>query len=209
LVYYDRKKNSFSKNYEGVDLNNSEFPLAILSLFIDSKNTLWFGSWAQGVGKLDLKTKKYEILNPKNTHNKFIGRNIWKIIEAKNGEIYFATMNEGLIRYNRNTDKYTNYRVQPGVPNTLHNNIVWSLLEDKNGLIWLATNEGIEIFNPKTESFHQYIHDPENPKSLSGNSIYSFLEDSKGRMWTSIMAEGLAYSTRKIKPLATFEKATD
>ena len=37
--------------------------------------------------------------------------------------------------------------------NGLANNIVKGIVEDNQGMLWIATDNGLSIFNPKTEAF--------------------------------------------------------
>ncbi|HVM89895.1 MAG TPA: two-component regulator propeller domain-containing protein [Puia sp.] len=57
-----------------------------------------------------------------------------------------------------------------------------SILQDKNGYIWVATNDGLQKYDGYTfQSFH---HDPLNEQSLSSDILYSLLEDDQNNIWS-------------------------
>ena len=60
---------------------------------------------------------------------------------------------------------------------------VYSIYEDRAGLLWLGTNNGLNRFDPETETFTPYKHDPNNPRSLSSDWLRAVLGDRDGVLW--------------------------
>jgi ligand-binding sensor domain-containing protein len=48
--------------------------------------------------------------------------------------------------------KYRFYSISHGLPN----NVVYGILEDEKGQLWLSTNKGLSKFDPKEENFTNY-----------------------------------------------------
>jgi ligand-binding sensor domain-containing protein len=57
----------------------------------------------------------------------------------------------------------------------LSSNIVWSVLQDSNGFIWIGTIDGLNRFDGIT--FKIYKHDVNDPNSLGDNSVQVIIED--------------------------------
>ena len=56
---------------------------------------------------------------------------------------------------------FEDYRHDPANINTLSSNVVTSIIEDRAGIIWVATQNGLNSFDQKTGIFKRYLHDPE------------------------------------------------
>ncbi len=80
--------------------------------------------------------------------------NINSIVERQRepGIIWFGTQGGGLNRLDASTGDIRFYTDRDG----LANNVVYGILEDENGLLWMSTNHGISRFNPDTETFRNY-----------------------------------------------------
>jgi len=57
------------------------------------------------------------------------------------------------------------------------------LLEDKNGIVWMASTKGLAAFNPGTSSFKVFNHHSKDPLSLSDDNITALYQDIKGVLW--------------------------
>lgn len=69
------------------------------------------------------------------------------------------------------------------LPNTLNGKTITSILNTRDGNIWIGTEEGIHVLQEEQEAFTRFVHNPYDPTSLSFNSVYSLYQDSKGRVW--------------------------
>jgi ligand-binding sensor domain-containing protein/signal transduction histidine kinase len=94
--------------------------------------------------------------------------------------MWFGTL-DGLNKYDGY--RFTTYRHDPQNPNSLSDNAIWAIHEDRSGLLWLATNAGLNRFDPRSEKFTAYRHDPDNPHSLSHDAIWAIYADRAGRLW--------------------------
>ena len=124
------------------------------------------------------------------------------IIKDRLGFMWFGTT-DGLIRY----DGYSFRQFQKGPANhkNLSADLVYTLLEDHSGRIWVGTvGGGLNSFDPATETFTYYQHDPKNPNSLSHDQVYSLFEDRSGRLWIGTTG-GLDYFDRERQTFAHFD----
>ncbi len=115
--------------------------------------------------------------------------NVNDIIQDSTGFIWLATEN-GLCRFDGYSFIY--YKNQINDLNSLSYNHVFSLLEDKNGIIWVGTlGGGLNKFDSRTGKFKRYLNDPSNPESISSNIIFKVYRDSRRRIWISTLGGGL------------------
>ena len=83
-----------------------------------------------------------------------------------------------------------------GVEQGLLNETVTTILQSRDGFLWLGTFDG--LFKYDGYSFTKYQLDPFDPNSLSQNFIYTIFEDKNGTIWTS-----------SFEGLCKFDKATE
>jgi signal transduction histidine kinase/ligand-binding sensor domain-containing protein len=73
-------------------------------------------------------------------------------IHINNDAIWLGTFGEGLIAYHPETDQSERYTMQDGLPN----NVIYGILDDEYGRLWLSTNKGLSCFEPKSKTFINY-----------------------------------------------------
>ncbi len=111
------------------------------------------------------------------------------IAQDHNGYMWFGTQ-EGLNRYDGY--RFTTFLQDPGDPNSLSHNWIYSLLVDRTGLLWVGTNGGgLNRFDPATAQFQQFNNDPQDADSLSNDRIRALFEDSSGNLWIGTDGGGL------------------
>ncbi|MGF7473889.1 hypothetical protein WFJ45_24535, partial [Salmonella enterica subsp. enterica serovar Minnesota] len=63
------------------------------------------------------------------------------------------------------------------LPSSLSADIVWPLLEDTSGVLWVGTvNGGLNKINPQMQRFGLFRNHPDDPASLSFDVIGGFYE---------------------------------
>jgi ligand-binding sensor domain-containing protein len=115
--------------------------------------------------------------------------NVNDIVQDSTGFIWMATEN-GLCRYDGYNFVY--YKNEVNDPNSLSYNHVFSLLLDKDGVMWVGTlGGGLNKFDVRTGKFKRFTHDHDNSKTISSDIIYEVFRDSRNRMWISTLGGGL------------------
>lgn len=115
---------------EIVPFSHPELGHNIHGLCLDG-NTLWVGTFANGLNRIDLRTKSLTHYSRGSAPTTLNSDNIFSICKASTGDIWIGTTS-GLLRYNRATDDFL--RIEE-----LENVFVYDILEDSQGRLWMAT----------------------------------------------------------------------
>lgn len=66
--------------------------------------------------------------------------------------LWLGTWGGGLNKFDTAAEKFFHYTEKDGLPN----DVIYGILEDDHGNLWLSTNKGISRFNIATETFKNY-----------------------------------------------------
>jgi ligand-binding sensor domain-containing protein/two-component sensor histidine kinase len=117
------------------------------------------------------------------------------ILQDSKGFMWFAT-EDGLDKYDGYN--FTVYKNNPLDRNSISDNFIWTIYEDKSGTLWIGTNShGLSKFDRQTDKFINYANSPDNSNSLNSNNVRAILEDSKGNLWIGTEGGGLNKFDRK------------
>lgn len=113
------------------------------------------------------------------------------ITQDKEGVLWIAMWDQGLVRFDRERNEYTRYRADPNDPNSLSNDNIFDLRYDPRGWVWVATTAGLNRFDPATGDWKQYHPDSANPNSLAGDWVSGVAIDADGHLWLAAYGAGL------------------
>jgi signal transduction histidine kinase/ligand-binding sensor domain-containing protein/DNA-binding response OmpR family regulator len=153
----------------------------LFHIFQDTtQNLLWIGGRQGGVNKLRIHDPGIDHYIPNPDKSPFHRENyIFSYYKDKNNTLWVGTV-EGLFQYDPGMNMIARYKL-------INNNpigIIYKIIEDKSGILWLGTSdEGLIKFNRKTKKFYSYKHDPNNENSLGDNYVWEIFEDSFGMLW--------------------------
>jgi len=119
------------------------------------------------------------------------------ILQDSRGFMWFGT-EDGLNRFDGYSFKIFKYDEEN--TNTLSNNYILSIYEDRDGTLWIGTKGGgLNKFNRKKEEFINYKNDSGNINSLSSNIVTCIYEDHAGTLWLGTEGGGLKTNSIKLK----------
>ncbi|NJO69550.1 MAG: hypothetical protein HC830_09955 [Bacteroidetes bacterium] len=162
LNRFDRKTGKFFAFRHNPSDNRSLSSNVVTSVYRDRKGNLWVGTYNGGLNLFDRKKESFVNYrnNPADTTS-LINNNVWVIHEDKENNLWIGTLG-GLELFDRVSKTFRH------IPRTIINNRIFptkvvSILEDKNGKIWIG-GIGIAIFDKQQKNFML-------PKALTGNWI--------------------------------------
>lgn len=106
--------------------------------------------------------------------HKMDGIFIFSILEDSKGNIWFATYNSGIFKYNPRDKSWKNYVSSPDNPHGLPYNKVISIYEDSKQRLWFSIlGHGFCSLNEDTETFISY----DSSQGLANDVIYKIIEE--------------------------------
>ena len=167
----------------------------ITCIFQDSKGFMWIGT-RDGLNRYDgynFIVYQYDINDKNSISNNFIQ----DITEDKSGNIWVATLNGGINKFDVRQEKFIRFLHDGHNPNTIASNAINKIFWDENENLWIATqNSGLDFYNTKSRVFKHYLHS-NNPNSISENNITALFYDSKNRLWVGTNANGVNLLDKK------------
>ena len=153
----------------------------VRSLFIDDQKRLWIGT-ENGVvlwdTKQDWNTRK-RLDTPSSRVN--------YLYSDRSGTVWAATLSAGLLRWNAQQERFTQFVKQGIDPYSLPSDDVRAVLHDRGGMLWVATlTDGIALANLNSRGFRRIIPfdaDADNPRP--NNSILRIAGRGDGTLWLS------------------------
>lgn len=167
----------------------------------DTLGYKWLGTKGAGLflysEQGDRVIEKYML--PNSVGQPSTSNNIFTVLRDNKKRMWLATFGGGLQLAERNSGKlgFRQFLFEDE-----HLNMMRSMIQDKDGLIWVGTNNGVVVFNPdellqdknKFKVLHVHSH---NLHLSSYDEVKVIFEDHKGRIWMGTTGGGLHLLERK------------
>ncbi len=114
--------------------------------------------------------------NHKNTGGTLSDEDKFCLLKDSKNRLWCGTFGAGLEKLNEDGHTFTTYRMKDG----LAGDVVYGIIEDEEGYLWISTGSGLSRFDPETETFNNYYIEDGLPGNAfefgayyqSGNEIY-------------------------------------
>ena len=94
----------------------------------------------------------------------------------------------------------------PSASNSLSDNVIWAITEDKEGYIWIGTYRGgLNRYDRMKNQFQVFKNNPLNPNSISENHIRSLAVDKHNNLWIGFFSEGLGMYNKKSRKFIKYK----
>lgn len=115
-----------------------------------------------------------------NIETRALIKNVFDIYVDNSGILWISVIGEGIFAYNLETKEIKNYRHNPIQPNSISNNNINSITEDRNNNFYFSTSgRGLDMLRPRTNIFTNF--DLQN-NGLSSDCVYNVRESNKGKI---------------------------
>jgi len=144
LNRFDPETGTFTRYFNNPDNPNSiSHNFVYSALYRDKKDNLWIGTYGGGLNKMDIRNESFvSYIHQANDPESLSDNIVFSIFEEENG-IFWVGTNSGLNRFDPETERFTHFGTDDGLPNE----VVYGILPDTENNIWLSTNLGISKFN--------------------------------------------------------------
>lgn len=123
------------------------------SMVPQGDSLLWLGSQQRGLVRFNRKTEEYQVFSLSEMLYKSVDDVL--CLHWRRGELWVGTT-AGLVRVTFKENRLETVHI--GRKQGLLNDMIHSILEDANGLLWLGTNRGLIKFNPDNFFSHAYYY---------------------------------------------------
>lgn len=147
---------------------------------------LWLGTWGGGgLSRFDTVSGKAENFTLPDNRS-------YSMQVMSESEVNVGTWGGGLISFNAGTGQTEHYAPEEHDDIGITHNIVYSLLQDRSGVLWVGTNGGgINKMKKPDNSFRFWTHNPDKPESISMGKITALFRDSHGVLWIGSYNDGV------------------
>lgn len=182
LISYNPKSKEFVRHTSKPFIKNELHTSAIRKVLVDSKDNLWLGT-TQGLFKVvkvnsgDFKIKPLADIVKNTGQNITSANHILSLYESADGKIFIGTRGSGLCSYDDEKQEYVFYNGIIG----LKDETVASIIESRNGDIWISGNSGISRIDLKNGAFTNFT---QNDGLLSNDFNFNAVaQDEQGLLY--------------------------
>ncbi len=161
--------------------------IRIVSVYEDSKKNLWVGTRYDGLYKIE---KDGKIVNFRQTEdiNSIADNFVRTICEDSFGNYWIGTF-KGMNYFDSETQTMQRGRLDEYGESVLPLSSVWSIMNDRQGSIWIGSYfGGVNIYNREFDIYHYHPQFFRNPLSAVIGDIE---EDGEGNLWVGSEDTGL------------------
>ena len=155
LNMYDPKSkifHRFSRDITEYAKNNLPSNGFIRTIEEDRSGRIWIGSNGTGISVFDPSDRTFHLLNNENSN--LPSDKVLSIHADRNGNIWAGLPGGGLCLFDSSRGRFVSYSESEG----LSNGVIYDILEDDSGKLWVSTNKGISSFDPKSRKFKNYSY---------------------------------------------------
>ncbi len=171
-------------------LLQSSFPRQpILAIEENSESTLLVGVDGQGVWELNKHGDQILNVYKENTDDPYSlhGNGVYDIYYDGSKRVWICTISGGVSFYELASPLVNQIVHHPNDANSLVNNDVNSIIEDREGKIWFATNNGISCWNVSSGQWKSFYFN----KLEQAQVFLALCEDDQGRIWAGSYSSGI------------------
>jgi signal transduction histidine kinase/DNA-binding response OmpR family regulator/ligand-binding sensor domain-containing protein len=184
LFVYDFARNMYTPVLEGL------FPQQpILAIEKNSDKTYLLGIDGQGIWEINrlgdrvLNVYRDQVDDPSSLK----GNGVYDIFCDSNRRVWVCTYSGGLSFFDQSTPMVLQISHHVNNANSLINNDVNGIVEDRSGKIWFATNNGLSCWDKNANKWQHFLNDD----LKQANVFLSVCEDDKGRIWAGSYTSGV------------------
>ena len=165
------------------------------AMFEDRGGTLWIGTWDGNIHRYERRRDAFVAIGPDPRDTGAQG--LRALADDRAGNLWLGTGSSGLIRLEgAATDparvSFTRFAHDPDDPRSLSSDDVLDVLEDRAGVLWIATKAGLDKLASQRQRFTLLRHRPGSDRGLPGPNVMGLAEDTSGVLWIGTLESGIA-----------------
>jgi len=154
-------------------------PYTVMTM-IDDDETIWGGSFLQGLFQLYKKTGRCIYYNNRmDTTGNTAQNKIVCSMKDNHNQLWIGTNGAGIYVFDLKKKEYVDHYSQWSVDRFIPNDWINCIRSDESGMIWVGSFDGFFNINPDNHQMEDFT----KPGVLPGKVVYSINEDKKGNLW--------------------------
>jgi ligand-binding sensor domain-containing protein len=150
---YDPATHTFNHFRPGGPDERSLSNGSIMAIMEDRDGAIWVGTYGGGLNRIDRKTGSVtRFLSSLTDSSALNNSTVLSIYEDPEENLWMGTYGGGLNMLEPNSSRFAHFTEADGLPN----NVIYGILPDDRGHLWLTTNKGLSRFDMKTKSFRNF-----------------------------------------------------
>ncbi len=145
LILFDKNIGEIRKYKTNNNIKNSIGSNNIRVMVEDEHHNFWLGTENSGIIKFNEKNNEFIPYKKVENENSISSNYIKSLYYDSHHNLWIGTKGGGLNLFNPKTNKFKNYTTKDG----LANNVIYAILPDDQGNLWLSSNKGITKFSQK------------------------------------------------------------
>lgn len=124
----------------------------------------------------------------------------YRLLTDSDGDLWIYPVNDpqGVYYYNVNNKTFRHFHTG-SKDLKLNTDIVASMIQDDDGLLWIGTDHGgVNLLDKKNFTVRYLSHQEGDSKSLAQNSVTTLYKDSDGIIWVGTFKKGVSYYHKNI-----------
>jgi len=154
----------------------------VMTTLQDSQGFVWLGT-EDGLVRYD-GHELYRYARSRTEPSSLPGNYVWQIVEDAHTDLWIATNDAGVAKWNRRSDSFTSYRHDPNDASSLASDRVRTVLIDARGYVWIGTfDAGVDVLDPSSGRIEHLRHSDGDPASLGSDHVSALALDRAGDVW--------------------------
>jgi signal transduction histidine kinase/ligand-binding sensor domain-containing protein/CheY-like chemotaxis protein len=161
----------------------------------DNNGYYWIGN-DLGLVRYSPDLKNYQFINVQN--------GVYAIKQDSFGDLYFGGWNTGLLKIpseqlsKKRVDEKSLVRFihNPEDSNSIRDNIIWKIFEDKQNNLWVGTRLSAEIFDRKYQKFNTQVE--------NYAAILDIMQDNQNNLWIATTGYGILKFNTQTKAIKSY-----
>jgi signal transduction histidine kinase/ligand-binding sensor domain-containing protein len=166
----------------------SDHEYSVVTIYQDRSGTLWFGTWLDGILKLDPARKQFTMYkHVVGDQTSLSSSLVTGISQDRAGNVWVGT-HAGLNKLNIRSGAFKHYSHEGKNPSSLSHDVIYPVLEENERYLWVGTvGGGLERFDRANNRFDHYLPD---------ETVTGLHRGRDNTIWAGISGGGLAHFDR-------------
>jgi len=158
--------------------------LSLQAIAEDADGSLWLGEWGTGLVHYDPESGRSVLY-------RLPDERIYVVNTGEPEAVRVGTWGGGLFVLDKASGSIESFRHSRAV-GSLPYDVVYSMLEDASGELWIGTNGGgVARMDRSQNAYTTLRSDPDDPGSLPDGKVLAILVDSRKDLWVSVYDGGI------------------